>query len=106
MMTGPGSGLGGTIFLTEKELRRLRRTELLELLVEQGRVVERLQKEVAELRSEAEKRQISIAKAGSIAEAYYSIDEEIRQETMSRLSPDLRSVVERWNAYLKDKHFS
>ena len=55
--------------LTEKELRRLRRAELLELLVEQGRVVERLQKEVAELRAEAEERRISIEKAGSIAEA-------------------------------------
>lgn len=46
------------------------------------------------------------AMAGSIAEAFYSIDEEIRQETMSRLSPDLRNVVDRWNAYLKEKHFS
>jgi ADP-ribosylglycohydrolase len=46
------------------------------------------------------------AMAGSIAEAFYSIDEEIRQETLSRLSPDLRSVVERWNALLREKHFS
>lgn len=72
-MTGPGSGMGGTIFLTEKELRRLKRTELLELLVEQGRVVERLQKEVAELRAEAENRQIGIENAGSIAEASLSL---------------------------------
>ena len=55
--------------MTEKELRRLRRTELLELLVEQGRIVERLQKEVTTLRAEAEERRISIEKAGSIAEA-------------------------------------
>ena len=46
------------------------------------------------------------AMAGSIAEAFYSIDEEIREETMSRLSPDLRNVVERWNAFLRDRHFS
>ena len=59
--------------LTEKELRRLRRTELLELLVEQGRIVERLQKEVTALRSEAEERRISIEKAGSIAEASLSL---------------------------------
>ena len=68
-MTGHGSGMGGTNSLTERELRRLRRTELLELLVEQGRVVERLQKEVSELRAEAEERRIRIEKAGSIAEA-------------------------------------
>ena len=55
--------------MTEKELRRLRRTELLELLVEQGRVVEQLQKEVTALRAEAAERRINIEKSGSIAEA-------------------------------------
>ena len=97
MMTGSRSGLGGTIFLTEKELRRLRRTELLELLVEQGRVVERLQKEVAELRAEAEKREIGIANAGSIAEASLSLTKvfeeaqeaaKIYLENVERLSGD------------------
>ena len=51
--------------MTERELRKLRRTELLELLVEQGRIVERLQKEVTALRAEAEERRINIDKAGS-----------------------------------------
>ena len=46
------------------------------------------------------------AMAGSIAEAYYSIGETIRQETLNRLSPDLRSVVDRWNALLRERHFS
>ena len=59
--------------MTEKELRRLRRAELLELLVEEGRVVERLQKEVTELRAEAEQRRIIVDKAGSIAEASLSL---------------------------------
>ena len=59
--------------MTEKELRKLRRAELLELLVEEGRVVERLQKEVTELRAEAEQRRIAIEKAGSIAEASLSL---------------------------------
>ncbi len=68
---GP-SGKGETR-LTEKELRKLKRAELLELLVEEGRVVERLQKEVTELRAEAEQRRINIEKAGSIAEASLSL---------------------------------
>ncbi len=63
----------GETRLTEKELRKLKRAELLELLVEEGRVVERLQKEVTELRAEAEQRRISIEKAGSIAEASLSL---------------------------------
>ena len=55
--------------MTEKDLKKLKRTELLELLVEEGRIVEQLQKEVTELRAEAEQRRVAIEKAGSIAEA-------------------------------------
>ena len=43
--------------------------ELLELLVEQSRIVDQLQKEVGELREEAARRRIGLEKAGSIAEA-------------------------------------
>ncbi len=57
------------VLLTEKELKKLRRVDLLELLMEESRVVERLQKEVDELREEAEQKRIAVEKAGSIAEA-------------------------------------
>ena len=60
---------GETSLLTEKELRKLRRAELLELLVEQSRIVDQLQKEVNELRDETARRKIGLEKAGSIAEA-------------------------------------
>ena len=62
-------GEGRDDALTEKELRKLKRAELLELLVEQSRIVDQLQKEVGELREEAARRRIGLEKAGSIAEA-------------------------------------
>lgn len=88
--------------MTEKELRKLRRTELLELLVEQGRVVERLQKEVTDLRREAEERRINIGKAGSIAEASLSLTKifedaeeasKMYLENIERLSHDQDRVI-------------
>ena len=87
--------------MTEKELRKLRRTELLELLVEQGRIVERLQKEVTALRAEAEERRISIDKAGSIAEASLSLTKifedaeeasKLYLENIERLSQDQNRI--------------
>ena len=101
-MTGRLTRKGGTIFLTEKELRKLRRTELLELLVEQGRIVERLQKEVTALRREAEERRINIDKAGSIAEASLSLTKifedaeeasKMYLENIERLSQDQNRVA-------------
>ena len=55
--------------MTDKDLRKLSRRELLELLIEQGKKVNRLQSELDEANSKLESRQIQLASAGSIAEA-------------------------------------
>lgn len=55
--------------MTDKELKRLRRGELLELLVEQGRQLERLERELAEARAALADREIAIQKSGTLAEA-------------------------------------
>ena len=56
-----------------KDLRRLTRRELLELLVEQGQELERIRDERDRLKTELENREIKIANAGSIAEAALSL---------------------------------
>lgn len=55
--------------MTDKELRKLSRTELLEMLLEQTREVERLSEELESLREELESKKIAIENCGSIAEA-------------------------------------
>lgn len=55
--------------MTDKELKRLRRGELLELLVEQGRQLERLEHELEEAREALARRDIAIREAGTLAEA-------------------------------------
>ena len=55
--------------MTEKELRRLSRMDLLEMLLEQSREVERLQKELETVKNQLSDRRIMEQAAGSIAEA-------------------------------------
>lgn len=55
--------------MTDKELRRMSRRELLEMLIFQTTEVERLQSELAQAQSALLDRRITIEKAGSIAEA-------------------------------------
>ena len=55
--------------MTEKELRRLSRMDLLEMLLEQSREVERLQKELETVKNQLRDRRIMEQEAGSIAEA-------------------------------------
>ncbi len=55
--------------MTDKELKKLTRIELLELLLEQSKEVDTLQKELADIKSKLCDKNILIENAGSIAEA-------------------------------------
>ena len=54
---------------TEKELKRMKRAELLELVNEQSREIDRLQEELDSVKQQLEERQIILSRAGSIADA-------------------------------------
>jgi len=55
--------------MTDKELRKLNRSELLELMLEQSREIDRLQAELEETREALQERNLKIESCGSIAEA-------------------------------------
>lgn len=55
--------------MTEKELKKLSRIDLLEMLLEQSKEVERLNTELEEAQKKLEDRSIQLDEAGSIAEA-------------------------------------
>ena len=61
--------------MTEKELRKLNRAELLELLVYQTKQVEDLQEALDEANRRLANRRIMLRNAGSIAEAALQINE-------------------------------
>ena len=55
--------------MTNKELRKLNRAQILELFLEQCKRNEALEKELAEVKAELESKKIRIEESGSIAEA-------------------------------------
>lgn len=55
--------------MTDKELKRLSRGELLEMLIQQSKELERLRKRLDAAESALQNREIAITNAGSIAEA-------------------------------------
>ena len=55
--------------LTEKELKKLSRQELLEILLAQSKKIDRLQRQLHEAKEELNKKELNISEAGSIAEA-------------------------------------
>ena len=61
--------------MTDKELKRLNREELLEILVEQASEIERLKAELEQMKGRLDSRELKCSKAGSIAEAALSVNE-------------------------------
>ncbi|MGY3780667.1 DNA repair protein [Streptococcus gallolyticus] len=59
--------------LDSKQLRKLKRSDLFELLVEQAKEIEKLQERVNELEGKLQRREIDLSEAGSIAEAALAI---------------------------------
>lgn len=60
--------------MTEKELKKLSRIELLELLVEQTEKNEELERKVAELENELESKSLQVSEVGTLAEACLKIN--------------------------------
>ena len=55
--------------MTEKEIRRLSRADLLEMLIEQSVELETLREKCAQAEQKLEKRELNMAKVGTLAEA-------------------------------------
>ena len=60
--------------MTDKELRRLSRKELLELLIEEEKEKEKLSKELEDARTQLSSRMITIENAGTLADAVFSLN--------------------------------
>lgn len=55
--------------MTEKELLKLNKSEMLEIMLAQSREIDSLREQLAEAKAKLEDRRITIDKAGSLAEA-------------------------------------
>ena len=86
--------------MTDKELKRLSRGELLEMLIAQASENEKLKQELEDAQAALQDRSIAIDNAGSIAEAFYGVPEELKAECRKRMPEDLLAVLRRFDAYL------
>ena len=91
-----------------KELKRLSRTELLELMIEQGKELDKVKRELAEARRQLEDRTLKMSKAGSIAEASLALRKvfEAAQEAADEYLKSIRTQGqcsdEDWNRILDE----
>ena len=82
--------------MTDKEIRKLKRTDLLELLIEQSKEVESLKKRIGELEAELADRRLLIYKSGSIAEAALKLNGvfEAAEAAAQEYLENIRSISE------------
>lgn len=80
--------------MTDKELRKMSRGELLEMLVEQSRENDKLRATVAQMQQQLSDRQLRIDQAGSIAEASLQLNQvfEAAQQAAEQYLENIRSL--------------
>ncbi len=61
--------------MTDKELKKLSRTDLLEMLIKQSKEIERLQEVIKKNEEELQSKRIMLNEAGSIAEASLKVNQ-------------------------------
>lgn len=63
--------------MTDRELSKLRRTELLEMLIAQGKEYARLQEQLKEAEQAVQERELAIQEAGTMADAAFRLNDVI-----------------------------
>ena len=87
--------------MTDQELKKLRRTDLLELLLAQEKENEELRRRVEQLQIRLEERELTIANAGSIAEASMQLNGvfQAAQAAADQYLDSIRKMNEEKEAY-------
>ena len=92
--------------MTEKELLKLKRPEMLEIMLAQSREIERLRQELAETKRKLEDRRIKVRKAGSLAEASLQLTNifEEAQKAADLYVDNVKRMANQWEAARKEAH--
>ena len=70
--------------MTDKELKKLKRSELLEIMIAQSKEIDTLRAQLAAAQKKLRDRELNVAKAGSLAEASLSIFKVFEYAQMAR----------------------
>lgn len=90
--------------MTEKELKKLSRVELLEMLIEQTERNEELEHKVAELEQQLYDKHINISEAGTLAEACLKVNKifEAADSAASQYLENIRECEDRCKSMIAD----
>lgn len=87
--------------MTDKEFKRLRRSDLIAILYEYQKREKALNEEIASLKAQLESRELKLSEAGSIAEATVKLNELF--ETAQKTADDyLAQVRQKYDKEIKD----
>ncbi len=91
--------------MTEKELKKLSRIEILEIMLEQSKEIEQLKEIVAEQEGKLSDRAIKVEKAGSIAEASLALNGvmEAAEKAASQYLENIKTLNDNQEAICKRK---
>ena len=91
--------------MTEKEMKKLSRTDLLRMLIDQGEEMKVLKEELEKAKAEISEREIKMAEAGSIAEAALKINGvfEAAQAASQQYLENVKHLSERQDALARIK---
>lgn len=91
--------------MTEKEIKKLSRTDLLRMLIDQSEEMEKLKSELEKAQTELKEKEIKITQAGSIAEAAIAINGvfEAAQAASMQYVENVKKLSERQDALSRIK---
>lgn len=91
--------------MTEKEMKKLSRTDLLQMLIDQSEEMEKLKAELEKAKAELKEREIVLSEAGSIAEAALAINGvfEAAQAASIQYVESVKKLSERQDALARIK---
>ena len=88
--------------MADKELRKLQKIELLEILVDQRKRIDELEKELAETKAKLEDREIKIRNSGSLAEASLKLTN-IFEEAQKAVDLYTANIKKQAETYMKQQ---
>lgn len=90
--------------MKEQDLRKLTRSELLEMLIQQGEELEQLQEKVRDYELQLQNRKIQMAQAGSIAEAALKVSGifEAAEEAAARYLENIKEHSEKQESFTEE----
>lgn len=88
--------------MADKELRKLQKIELLEILVDQRKRIDELEKELSETKAKLEDREIKIRNSGSLAEASLKLTN-IFEEAQKAVDLYTDNIKQQAETYMKQQ---